>query len=107
MTGAVTEQPQHLAALAKGNDIRLRRAEKRRELKKMPRQESRQILARLVEHPSLLWTTCRLDYMLSMAALTGPATVGRWLRQARVPANKPLGGLTERQRRVLAEAVRS
>lgn len=106
MTGAVADQPQHLAALAHGNDIRLRRAEKRRELKAMPREESREVVARLVSHPSILWTTCRLDYMLSMAALTGPATVSRWLRRAGVPADKTLGALTDRQRQALAEAVR-
>lgn len=103
MTPAVA---QRTAALAKGNDIRLRRAEKRRELKAMPREESREVVARLVSHPSILWTTCRLDYMLSMAALTGPATVSRWLREAQVPANKPLGELTDRQRRILAGVIR-
>lgn len=103
MTPAVAQRD---AALAKGNEIRLRRAEKRRELKAMPRAESREVVARLVEHPSLLWSTCRVEYMLSMAALTGPATVTRWLRKAQVPADKTLESLTPRQRQALAEAVR-
>lgn len=98
--------PQRMAALAKGNEIRLARAAERRRLKAMPREESRREVAALIAEPTEMWFTASLDYVLRMAARTGPAQISKWLRSTGLSPTKTLGSMTERQRRVLAGVVR-
>lgn len=106
MTSAVVEQPQHLDALELANATRSARAVVRRDLKAMSREASRQALASLIENPTDLWNKAELGYMLRMAAGVRHGMAARWLERAGLAPNKLFGELTDRQRRILAEAVR-
>jgi len=102
---ATTEMPQHLAALEKGNSIRLRRTECKREIAKMPSALGRELVIDMILDPSELWEGARLSYVLRLPFSSGPKFM-RVVRAALGTATDyRLKDLTERQRYVLVEAI--
>lgn len=102
---AATEMPQHLAALEKGNRIRLERAECKREIAKMPSAMGREAIIDMILDPSELWEAARLSYVLRMPFSSGEKFMRVVRASLGTATDYRLKDLTERQRYVLVEAI--
>jgi len=92
---------QRIEALRRANVVRSRRAKLKRDLK-----AGRQTIhVLLLEPPEYLQTAKAFDLLLSVPKY-GRVKVNRILKQCRISPSKTLGGLSERQRRELAELLR-
>lgn len=94
---------QHLEALAKANDFRLRRAAQRRKLKALPGESGRAVICAIISSPGDLWLAATLDYVLRMPFGAGAYFSAR-VRDELSP-KKTLGSLTQRQRNVLVDRI--
>jgi hypothetical protein len=93
---------QRMEALTRANDIRIRRAQLKRELKAgLVRIED--IIADPPEHV----LTAKVYDMLVAVPRLGRVKVGRLLTQCRISQSKTVGGLSERQRAELLDLFRS
>jgi hypothetical protein len=86
-------QAQRLAALARANEVRLLRAQLKRDLKS----GSVSIAAILAETPDYLLTARPLELLTAVPGL-GRVRAARLLTQCAISQAKTLGGLTQRQR---------
>lgn len=93
---------QRLAALARANEIRLLRAQVKRDIR------SREIQAwpLIDEPPAELLTMKVYDLLLAMPKF-GAFKVSALLRQHAISTSKTVGGLSDRQRAALVEWLRS
>jgi hypothetical protein len=106
MPQALTQAPtrsldQRMEALTRANDIRVRRAQLKRELKRGTASID-QILA---DPPDYVLTAKVYDMLVAVPRL-GRVKVGRLLTQCRISQAKTVGGLSERQRGELLELFR-
>jgi hypothetical protein len=85
-----------MAALKKGNDIRTKRAKRKRELKRGERSP----LLTLAAPPAELDTMKVFDLLLAMPKV-GRVKANKFLAKVKVSPSKTVGGLSERQRREL------
>lgn len=92
---------QRLVALRRANEVRLARAQ----LKKQLAAGSRRIEDILVEAPELVRGARVYDLLLAVPKL-GRARVSRLLRHCEISETRTLGGLSERQRSELIASLR-
>jgi S13-like protein len=92
---------QRMEALTRANEIRVRRAQLKRDLK-AGRMGIEQVIA---DPPDYVLTAKVYDMLVSVPRL-GRVKVGRLLTQCRISQSKTVGGLSERQRGELLELFR-
>jgi hypothetical protein len=97
---------QSMQALKVANEIRIKRAELKREMRALPYAESRYALADLVENPTREVRSAPMMDVLQWPAQTGPRTARKWLMMCRVPATRKLGEVPASQRHLLALCLR-
>ena len=84
---------QRMDALARANDIRVRRAKLKKDLK----DGNIQIEAILSDPPEYVETAKVFDMLMAVPKF-GRVKAGRFLNQCRISQSKTVGGLSERQR---------
>jgi len=84
---------QRLRALAKANEVRLARAQLKREVA-----TGRLALARVVADPPTCAQTAKVRELLLVVPRIGPARADRVLARCRIAYAKTVGGLSDRQR---------
>lgn len=89
MTSAA--QQQSLAALARGNEIRMESAALRRRIRQMPRVEALRRVADLLEDPPLAIQRTRVDLLLRSIPLVGMSTVHVLVARAGCVAYRHVG----------------
>ena len=102
-----TEEPQHMTALQRANEVRLGRAALKREVAgEQDVARGRARLAALLEDPPSALASLPIGEALLWPRRHGRRTVGRFLVVAGCREHKRVGELTERQRRAIAVALR-
>jgi hypothetical protein len=101
-TAMVTAEPQRLRALERANEVRLARAELKRRIADGGVSAAEVILAPPCE--ALSWPVC--DLLMSQRRW-GNTRCRKFLTRNQITETKPVGALTERQRRVLATQLKS
>ena len=91
---------QRLRALAKANEVRLARAQLKRELA-----AGRIELAQVVADPPTCAQTAKVRALLLVVPRIGPARADRLLAHRRIAHTKTVGGLSDRQRAELVAAL--
>jgi hypothetical protein len=84
---------QRMEALKRANDIRVRRAKLKKDLK-----EGRVKIETIVLHPPEYVSTAKVFDMLMAVPKLGRVKAARMLNQCRISQSKTVGGLSERQR---------
>lgn len=98
---------QSLEALAKANEVRLRRADMRRKIQNLPPATGREIVTTIIRWPGDLWRTATVDRVLQLPHRTGPS-FSRKMRRSKgltIGEKTRIGDLTDRQRAVLVAAI--
>lgn len=93
---------QRMAALLKGNGIRLKRAQLKRDLKA----RKVDVVAMIVDPPDWLETARVWDLLLATPKL-GRVKTSKLADKARISPSKTVGGLTRRQRVELVALIRA
>ena len=88
-------------ALKRANDIRVRRAKLKRDLK-----DGRARIADILSNPPEYVATAKVFDMLMAVPKFGRVKASRFLTQARISQSKTVGGLSERQRSELIGLLR-
>lgn len=101
-TPRVTAEPQRLRALERANEVRLARAELKRRIAVGDTSAAEVILACPWQASS--WSVGEL---LMSQRRWGHTRCQKFLNRNQIIENKPIGTLTERQRRVLASQLRT
>lgn len=96
---------QRMEALQHANWIRSRRADAKKELRGMPPMDAAVAAADYITAPPDWALTWRVLDVLMTLPKWGTVKAHRTLRTAGVSTSKTLGGMTDRQRRELAEAI--
>jgi hypothetical protein len=99
-TAIMTRQPQRLQALERANEIRLARAELKRQLADGELSAAEVILA-----PPSAAMSWAVGELLMSQRRWGSTRCRKFLLRNQIAENKPIGALTERQRRVLASQL--
>jgi len=99
-TLAPVRTDQRMEALAEANRIRFARAQLKRDVKETPAR----LVVELVDPPDWLLSMRVLDF-LRMLPYWGAVRVKKLLREVRASETASVGGLTDRQRKVLAEVL--
>lgn len=89
-----------MAALARANVIRSRRAQLRRDLK-----AGRARIDLLLLDPPDYLATMKVSYLLQFVPGFGRVKVSKILSRCKIGPGKTVGGLSERQRRMVVEVV--
>ncbi len=92
---------QRMEALNRANEIRIRRATLKRDLK-----GGRTSIAKLLMDPPDYVETAKVFDMLLAVPKYGRVKVNKILSQCRISPSKTIGGLSERQRSELVELLR-
>ena len=92
---------QRMDALARANEIRIQRAQLKRDLKA----GRRSIQSLLLEPPEYVETAKVFDMLLAVPKY-GRVKVNKILSQCKISPSKTIGGLSERQRRELVALMR-
>lgn len=92
MTVPARSLEQSMAALARGNEIRVKRAAIKRELK-----AGSPVVPLLLDPPDFMGTMKVADLLVAMPSW-GPVKVKKTLRTGGLSRSKTVGGMTERQR---------
>ena len=91
---------QRLRALTKANEVRVARAQPKREVA-----AGRIELARVVADPPTCAQTAKVRGLLLVVPRTGPARADPLLARCRIAHAKTIGGLSDRQRAELVEPL--
>lgn len=107
MVETLTQTPtrsldQRMEALNRANDIRVRRARLKRDLKSGDRR-----IEQVIADPPEYVLTAKVYDMLVAVPRLGRVKVTRLLTQCRISQSKTVGGLSERQRAELLDLFRS
>ena len=105
-TATVEVPPQHMKALKKAQQVRLARAELKAELRGLPYLESRALAAEVIRRPPNFAVSWEVRELLCSVRRGGPHEIERYVRPAGIRDRRTLAQLTERQREVLADALR-
>jgi hypothetical protein len=89
---------QRMEALQRANDVRVRRAQLKRDLK-----AGRVHIERILLDPPEFVSTAKVFDMLMAVPKFGRVKAARLLNQCRISQSKTVGGLSERQRTELVE----
>lgn len=105
MTATLVRAPdrsreQRMVALALANEVRMHRAELKRDLK-----AGRQTISELVLSPPAFLETAKVFDVLLAVPKCGRVKVNKILSQVKVSPSKTVGGLSERQRRELVAVI--
>jgi hypothetical protein len=100
-------QPQHIVALNQANRIRLKRAKDRRDIQSLPRREAMGVCADILETLPDHWQSATSMWLLQSVKRVGRFYALSILRRAGIPETRRLCELTERQRGVLADVLRT
>ncbi len=92
---------QRMEALTRANEIRVARAQLKRDLK-----ERRIRIEQVIADPPEYVLTAKVYDMLVAVPRLGRVKVGRLLTQCRISQSKTVGGLSERQRTELLDMFR-
>ena len=92
---------QRMEALKRANDIRVRRAQLKRDLK-----DGHASIERVLLHPPEYVETAKVIDMLMAVPKFGRVKAARLLNQCRISQSKTVGGLSERQRAELVGLFR-
>jgi hypothetical protein len=84
---------QRMDALRRANEIRVRRAKLKKDLK-----DGRVRIEEILRHPPEYVSTAKVFDMLMSVPKFGRVKAGRFLNQCRISQSKTVGGLSERQR---------
>ncbi len=84
---------QRMEALKRANDIRVRRAQLKKDLK-----DGRASIEGLLNEPPVYVETAKVFDMLMAVPKFGRVKAARFLNQCRISQSKTVGGLSERQR---------
>jgi S13-like H2TH domain len=84
---------QRMEALKRANDIRVKRARLKKDLK-----EGRQQIEEILSEPPEFVSTAKVFDMLMAVPKFGRVKAARFLNQCRISQSKTVGGLSERQR---------
>src|SRR5512133_1454812 len=84
---------QRMDALKRANDIRVRRARLKKDLK-----DGRIRIEKILENPPEYVSTAKVFDMLLSVPKFGRVKAARFLNQCRISQSKTVGGLSERQR---------
>ncbi len=105
MTAPERSLKQRHDALDRANEIRTYRARLKRDLKASGRVEATRRVAALVRKPTPSLLTMKVgEFMLTVPAI-GTVKAGTMLRKLAIAPSKTVGGLSLRQRFVLAQAL--
>lgn len=99
----MSEQPQHMAALDRANEVRLARAELKRSIK-----AGATTAAEVIEPGGRIPDCARsmtIGELLGSQERWGRVRVRKFLVRLEISESRAVGNLTSRQRRVLAEAL--
>lgn len=96
----MVETPQHVRALGRANEVRIARAE----LKRMVKAGEREARSVVLDPP---WEarTMKVFDLLCAQRLWGPKRARALLARLVIPESRMLVALTDRQRRILADAL--
>ncbi len=97
----VRSPDQRMEALKRANDIRVRRAKLKKDLK----EGSVQIEEILSDPPEYVWTAKVFDILMAVPKF-GRVKAARFLNQCRISQSKTVGGLSDRQRAELVALFR-
>jgi hypothetical protein len=92
---------QRIDALRQANEVRIGRARLKKEIAAGKAQ-----LEQVLAHPPECVTTAKVYDLLLAVPKIGPATASRILGRCRIAQAKTVGGLSERQRRELIDALK-
>ena len=92
---------QRMEALQRANDIRVRRAQLKRDLK-----DGRVQIESILLDPPEYVSTAKVFDMLMAVPKFGRVKANRVLQQCRISPSKTIGGLTDRQRAELVDLLR-
>jgi len=98
----MTPEPQRMRALERANEVRLARAELKRRIA-----EGYVSAARVILVPPLEAHNWAVGDVLTSQKRWGSTRCRKFLQPHRISETKALGDLTERQRRLLAEGLKS
>ena len=98
----MTRQPQRLRALERANEIRLARAELKRRIA-----DGDLSAAEVILDPPCAATSWEIGELLLSQRRWGSSRCRKFLLRNQISETKPVGTLTERQRRLLAAQLRS
>lgn len=93
---------QRMEALSRANEIRVARAQLKRDLK-----QRRVRIEQVIANPPDYVLTAKVYDMLVAVPRLGRVKVGRLLTQCRISQSKTVGGLSERQRTELLDMFRA
>lgn len=96
---------QRRAAIDLANEVRLRRAREKHAIDALPRVEGAARVACLILAPPAWLQSCPLGELLTWPHRVGDRAAAKILTAAMLSPFKPVGQLTERQRRLVAAAV--
>jgi hypothetical protein len=96
-----TRQPQRLRALERANEIRLARAELKRRIA-----EGDVSAAEVILEPPCAAISWEIGELLMSQRRWGSSRCRKFLLRNQINETKPVGALTERQRRLLADQLR-
>lgn len=106
-TAAEGHIPQKMRALDKANRIRLDRAEVRKEVRSLPQTEGRLKVAAVIEDPPECTARMEIGDLVGEIRRWGSTRTRKFLGRFNIAETKHIGSLTERQRRVVAQALRA
>jgi hypothetical protein len=92
---------QRMEALRRANEIRVRRAKLKKDLK-----AGNVNIERILEHPPAYVETAKVFDMLMAVPKFGRVKAARFLNQCRISQSKTVGGLSDRQRAELVSLLR-
>jgi hypothetical protein len=101
-TAIMTRQPQRLRALERANEIRLARAELKRRIA-----DGDMSAAEVILTPPCAAISWAVGDLLMSQRRWGATRCRKFLMRNQINETKPVGALTERQRRMLAEQLNS
>jgi hypothetical protein len=96
----MTRQPQRLRALERANEIRLARAELKRRIA-----EGEISAAEIILDPPCAAISWEVGELLMSQRRWGSSRCRKFLLRSQISETKPVGALTERQRRLLADQL--
>lgn len=97
---------QRMTALEKANSIRIPRAEWKRSLQGLSMADAREVVANVLSDPPEMLLSMRVEELLLAIPRMGTKKTDRLLHSAGASWRKRVSGLTERQRKALAGALR-
>jgi hypothetical protein len=101
-TATITPSPQRLRALERANEVRLARAELKRRIA-----EGETSVAEVLQDPPYEAKSWAIGELLMSQRRWGSTRCRKFLSKHQIVETKPVGALTERQRRILVDQLQT